>query len=250
MCKQSSDLTTRRFSGTRPTVSCWRSGPGADSGPAAQDAGAREQRAYALSLLLCTTGWLPVVGAAIGLSGCWTPPTARLPADAIPGTIAGPLSVHTVIHAATVESVACDTRTITLRAPDTPHEAFVIGPHVTGWERLRQGDELDVRVKVELTVYIPPAIDGSPESQAKTHPPDARVLIYEPSFRMLTLEYPDGATDTFKVSLGAHVHSLPPGAWVSIRPVEASALHARSSSPKLAGTCASGDVKTATAGVP
>jgi hypothetical protein len=187
--------------------------------------------------MLRGTAWLSAVGAAMCLSGCWTPPVANLARDARPGTVATPLMVRAVVHSATVESVGCNNRTITLRAPDAPPEAYVIGPRVKDWQGLSRGDELDANVKLELTIYIPPEQERHPEGQEVPRRPDARVLVFDPSYRMLTLQYANGSTDTFKISLRAHVRAIPRGSWVTIRPVEAVALHARHKTAADAGEC-------------
>lgn len=171
--------------------------------------------------------------AAACLAGCWSPPLARLPADARPGALGKTIVVITTVRAAKVESVGCKAHTVTLSAPDVQPGTYAIGPHVTGWKTLRGGDEIDARVKIALTVYVPPKTDG----HLTPHPPLARVLDFEPSYRLLTLQYANGETETFKVSLSAHLRAIMPGSWVDIRPIEALALHVRRTGGGNMGAC-------------
>ena len=238
MCTRRSDLAMRHapsFWGTAiDSEPCQAEG---DAHALADGRGPDEALPPRFLRLLRGTGWLSAVGAAACLSGCWTPPAASLPQDARPGAVATPLMVRAVVHSATVEAVGCNTRTITLRAPDAPAESYAIGPRVKDWQGLSRGDELDAHVKLELTVFVPEAAERRPEGGTAPRHPDARVLMFEPSYRMLTLQYPNGATEIFKVSLSAHVRAIPPGSWVTIRPVEAVALHARHKPAPNAGEC-------------
>lgn len=64
-------------------------------------------------------------------------------------------------------------------------------------------------IKEVLTVFVAPI---------RSH--DARVLIVDPSYRLLTVEYPNGSTETFKVGLHAPMTGIEPGDSVAIRPAE------------------------------
>lgn len=174
-----------------------------------------------------------LLGTCLCLSGCWAPPAGVLRADAPPGLLA-PMHVQSRISDARVEAVDCSGRTVTLSAPDAPRGVYPIGPHESGWQGLRAGDEIEARIKLELTVYVPPSKAGETPGDA----PQARVLSWDPSYRLLTLQYPGGATDTYKVSLRAPLRAILPGSWVAIRPIAALDLHARRSPLKVADSCA------------
>jgi hypothetical protein len=171
------------------------------------------------------------------LCGCWAPPAATLRPDATPGVVADAIAIEKVVRAATVESVGCDTRTVTLSARGLPLGTYQIGPRVRNWGDLRIGDAVDVRIKNGLSVYVPSPGGDSPDSSIMNHPPEAHVLLAEPSYRLLTLQYADGATETFKVALHTRLSAVMPGSSVTIWPIQALKLHARGHLVKGAGVC-------------
>jgi hypothetical protein len=142
--------------------------------------------------------------------------------DAPPGQLAT-LQVVTDVSSARVEAVDCGARTVTLgelQAPGT----YALGSqvHDRDWEGLRVGDAVNAQIRLELTVYIPPhGVD------LDSHPPAARVLSVDPSFRILMLQYPDGSAETFKVALHAPLGEVVPGAWVDIHPLAVGSLALR-----------------------
>jgi hypothetical protein len=180
--------------------------------------------------------WLSTVSA-LCLSGCWAPPTANLRADAEPATFGEPLQVETFTRSTRVEAVGCDARTVTLSPHNAPLGTYAIGPNARNWRGLRIGDQIDARVKIELTVYIPPATRHNLDRNMTNHPPDARVLAVDPSYRLLTLQYADRTAGIFKVSMHTQLRGITPGSWVSIRPIEVLKLHARRHLEKDTGAC-------------
>lgn len=120
-----------------------------------------------------------------------------------------------------------------LQRGDGQVATYVIRPGVQHWRRLRIGDEIDASISNALTVYVP---DASSVLD-KSHPPDARVLLTDRSYRLLTLQYASGTTDTFKVAIREHLPDIPPGSWVRIRPLEVLDLHARRDLAQDAGAC-------------
>jgi len=54
--------------------------------------------------------------------------------------------------------------------------------------------------------------------------PDAKVLSVDPSYRLLTLQYPNGQAQTFKVGLDVKLLEMEPGDIVVIRTMELIAL--------------------------
>jgi hypothetical protein len=74
-------------------------------------------------------------------------------------------------------------------------------------------------VTQELTVYISrdgrlPGSDSMPAEAAK-----AKVLLVDRSYRLLSLQYPDGRTQTFKVGLDVKLAQMQPGDDVMIQPL-------------------------------
>jgi hypothetical protein len=57
---------------------------------------------------------------------------------------------------------------------------------------------------------------------------DAKVLMVDPSYRLLTLQYRDGHTETFKVGLDVKLLRMEPGDDVVVRAVETVALQVQS----------------------
>lgn len=78
-----------------------------------------------------------------------------------------------------------------------------------------------VTVAEELTVYV------LRNGVLPGHGPivvDARVLVADPSYRLLKLQYSNGRSDTFKVPLGTRVEQMGAGDSVVIEPVAVLAL--------------------------
>jgi hypothetical protein len=161
------------------------------------------------------TRWLAAVAGTLCLCGCWTAPSTVLRTHLPPGPLAT-LKVFTDVSAARVEAVDCGGRKVTLGRLEALG-TYGIGQGVKYWQRLHPGDQVDARIHLELSVYIPPTAGDSP-------PPAARVLTVDPSYRLLTLHYASGGSDTFKVDLRTPVARVMPGAWVDLHPREVSSL--------------------------
>jgi hypothetical protein len=97
---------------------------------------------------------------------------------------------------------------------------YGIGPRVRNWSDVHPGDEVRATLREVLTVYIPPPGE-------RGSPPDARVMVVDPSYRLLKVQYANGGTVTFKVRLDAQMHGVGAGDAVKIHPVEVIALHRR-----------------------
>jgi hypothetical protein len=50
--------------------------------------------------------------------------------------------------------------------------------------------------------------------------PQARVLLVDPSYRLLTVQYPNGRMETFKIRLHTRIGDIEAGDAVTIRPAE------------------------------
>lgn len=84
------------------------------------------------------------------------------------------------------------------------------------------------RVKEILTVYLAPANrSGTPDAGTRSLSPHAHVLIVDRSYRLLTVQYPNGSRETFKVGLRMPMNGIEAGDSVAIRPVEVTPSRAR-----------------------
>lgn len=88
--------------------------------------------------------------------------------------------------------------------------ACKVARRVRNWDRISVGDRVRATIEEVLTVYL-----GS-----TTRSLDARVLAVDPSYRLLTLQYPNGTTETLKVGLRARMQGIEAGDEVAIRPLE------------------------------
>lgn len=153
---------------------------------------------------------------AVLLSGCWVAPSASVRPQGKPGVIEQGIAVNRVADSARVESVDRAARTITLSVRGLPLPACRIGRGVRNWGDIRTGDRVRATVREVLTVYVAPGAS-----------PDARVLQVDPSYRVLTVQYPDGETETLKVGLNTRMEGIEAGDSVAIRPVEVIKLRMR-----------------------
>jgi hypothetical protein len=189
--------------------------------------------------------WLPAVaGSVLGLSGCWAPPAAVLRPDAPPPGPLGTVRVTADVSDARVEAVDCTARTVTLGGLQTPG-TFQRGQRVRDrdWQKMAVGDAINARIRLELRVYIPQAGPPAGPSEGAGRDgsaPAARVLLVDPSYRLLTLQFPDHSTQIFKVALHTPLGGVTPGASVDLRPLTVTSLtvHGHRRSAQTAGACA------------
>ena len=173
----------------------------------------------------CRTGPL-LLGAALTLAGCWTAPVADVQPKGEARLIQNAISVESVKAVAFVEGIDRDSGTIVVRTPGAPETStYQVGRGVENFSRFGLGDKVEATVREELSVYVlrdgqAPGADGVPEKIAA----DARVLSVDPSYRLLTLQYPNGKNETFKVALDVKLKEMEAGDAVVIRSVEAVAL--------------------------
>jgi Cu/Ag efflux protein CusF len=166
--------------------------------------------------------------AALALPGCWSGPFASVQLKGQPREIHGALAVavESVKPPAVVQSVDLDARAITVLSPGEARlVSYKVGSNVSNLDRLKAGDKVQATVTEELTVYVRgdghlPSAGGSPLTVVT----DARVLSVDPSYRVVTLHFPDGHNETFKVSRRVKLDEMETGDEVTIQPVEAIAL--------------------------
>jgi hypothetical protein len=166
------------------------------------------------------------LGATLALTGCWTAPIASVQPKGEPRLIQGGIAVESTKDPAIVQSVDAGTRTIVVQNPaDATRATYKAGPKVSNFDRIKAGDKIEATLTQELTVYVlrkgQLPVAGGPPKAIKS---DARVLMIDPSYRLLTLQYPNGRNETFKVGLDVRLLEMEAGDDVVIRTIEAVAL--------------------------
>ena len=164
-----------------------------------------------------------VVGAAVILSGCWAPPSASVRPAGKPRVIAEGIEVDRTVDFAKVESLDPAARTVALSVGGVPLPAYKLGRRVRNWGDVRRADHVRATIAEVLTVYVE---GNSFHVAAPSRQPDARVLVVDPSYRLLTVQYPDGGTETFKTALHTRMDGIEAGDSVTIRQVEVTELRA------------------------
>jgi hypothetical protein len=176
--------------------------------------------------LSCTILKLLPLGTTLALMGCWTAPVANVQPEGEPRLIQGAIFVESVRPLAAVQSVDPNSRTIVLLTPGAATTSgYKAAPSVRNLDRIKAGDKVRATVAEELTVYVLrdgqlTGADGAPQRIR----PDAKVLSVDPSYRLLTVQYPDGQNETFKVGPEVKLRQMQAGDDVVIRTVELVAL--------------------------
>lgn len=163
--------------------------------------------------------------AALTVAGCWTAPVANVQPKGEARLIQAGIAVESVKDPAVVQSVDAGARILVLTPRQGATRTYKAGPQVENLDRIKAGDTVRATVAEELSVYVLrdgqlPAAGGTHESIAS----DARVLWVDPSYRLLTLRYPDGRDETFKAPLGVKLGEMEAGDDVVIRPLEVRSL--------------------------
>ena len=164
---------------------------------------------------------------ALTLSGCWTAPIANVQPRGEARLIQSAIRVESVKHRVTVQSISFDQGAIVLGFSEGATATFKPGPRAADFHAIRAGDKVQATVAQELAIYV--AKNGQvPGSGGKleTIEADARVLQVDPSYRLLTLQYPNGQTETFKVGLDVKLLEMEPGDVVVVRNTELITLRA------------------------
>ena len=161
----------------------------------------------------------PLFTLALALIGCWTAPLATVQPDGEPRLIQGAISVKSVKDAAVVSAVDRSAGSIVLRtAGRAETSTYRVGPETSNLDDIKAGDLVKATVTEDLAVYV--LRDGHAPGIEGTVSAEARVLTVDKSYRLLTLQYPDGQRETFKVPLGTKLEQMQAGDAVVIRPVE------------------------------
>lgn len=157
-----------------------------------------------------------IASAAVSLSGCWVPPSASVRPQGPPRVVATGIEVDRVTDSATVESLDSNARMVALRVHGIRLPACGIGPRVRDWDEIRSGDQVRATVREVLSVYV-----------GRGGLSDARVLVVDPSYRVLTVQYPNGEREGFKVGLRTRMEGIEAGDSVAIHPVQVIELRLR-----------------------
>jgi hypothetical protein len=173
--------------------------------------------------------WFPVALIPIGalaLAGCWTPPNASVQPKGKPGLIQDAIAVESVKSPATVLAIDryASPRTTVLKFSDGTTNTYNVKREVRNLDKVEVGDTVKVTVMEEVAVY---SLDNGklPDgTTAETLGVNARVLLVDPSYRLLTLQYPDGQSETLKPDLGTRMEQMESGDSAVVRPVEVTAI--------------------------
>jgi len=162
---------------------------------------------------------LPVI-TALTLTGCWTPPNANVQPKGEPRLIQSGIPVESVKDHATVQAVDAGQRSISFKLADDTLVTCKVGAQVKNFDKIQSGDKVKVTVAEELAVYV--LKDGRLAGEAI--PANAKVQKVDVSYRLLTLQYPDGRTEELKTDLDAKLFEMSPGDDVVVTITEAKAI--------------------------
>jgi hypothetical protein len=157
---------------------------------------------------------------ALSLVGCWTLPNANVQPGGEPRLIQSGITVASVKDRAAVEAVDASARTITLKLSDTMSATYKVGTAVDNFGQIQAADQVKATVTEELAVYVLANGRLPGGATAEIMGVSAKVLLVDPSYRLLTLEYPDGRSETFKTGLEAKLMGMAPGDAVVVQPRE------------------------------
>jgi hypothetical protein len=165
---------------------------------------------------------LPAV--ALALAGCWTPPNANVQPGGEPRLIQSGITVEVVQNPAPVASIDASQRTITLKRTDGLTKTYAVGPKVKNFDQIKAGDQVKATVEDDLAVYLLAKGRLPDGTTAESLGVNARVLLVDPSYRLLTLQYPNGQSEKFKAGLDAKLLEMAPGDEVVVKPKEVTAI--------------------------
>ncbi len=171
---------------------------------------------------------LPLVPTLV-LAGCWTPPVATVQPKGPSRVIQSGFRVQSAQRPVVVQSVDRAARTIVLRGADgSAAQAYRAGPTVSGIDRITPGERVRASFLEELTIFVSQDRRlAAPGDASDGLLSNARVLSVDPSYRLLTLQYPSGSRETFKVGLEVNLRQVEAGDDVAIRVLEVAALEGR-----------------------
>jgi hypothetical protein len=158
------------------------------------------------------------------LAGCWTPPNANVQPRGEPRQIQAGIIVQSVKDPVDVQAIDAAARTITFKLAGDTTATYTIGESVKDLGKVQAGSQVKATVTEMLDVYLLAngLLPGG--GTAESLGVNARVLLVDPSYRLLTLQYPDGRSETFKPGLDVKLQEMAPGDDVVVRPREVTAI--------------------------
>jgi hypothetical protein len=169
---------------------------------------------------LILTGTVLTPALMLILTGCWTPPNANVQPAGQPRLIQSGLQVASVKEHATVHAVDAGARTITLELSDKSTATYKASEAVKNFSSVQAGDKVVATVTEELAIYLLENGRLPDGATAETLGVNARVLELDPSYRLLTLQYTSGRSETIKPPLEAKMLEMAPGDSVVVKPLE------------------------------
>jgi hypothetical protein len=167
-----------------------------------------------------------VVAVTMAMSGCWTAPNANLRPKGEPRVIQDSIEVEISMPPMRVESIDTAKRILVASSREAPRIEMNIAPAVRNLENVHPGDQIRPKIREKLTVYVAPEPErGDGAVTGGRHA--SRVLVIDPSYRLLAVQYPDGRTDKFKVGLNTRLKDMEPGDSVAVNSFEAVDLRVR-----------------------
>jgi hypothetical protein len=168
---------------------------------------------------------LLIVITALILTGCWTPPNANVQPKGEPRLIQSGVPVESLQEHATVQAVDASQRIIRIKLSDGSLITCKVRQRVANFGQIQSGDKIKVTLTEELAVYVLkdrrlPIAGGADEAINF----NAKVQSVDPSYRLLTLQYPNGQTEVFKTDLNAKLLEMRAGDAVFMQTAEAKAI--------------------------
>ena len=158
------------------------------------------------------------------VSSCWTAPNANLRPKGEPRVIEDSIEVEVSMRPMRVESIDRVRRILVASSTEAPTIEMKVAPGVGNLEDVHPGDQIRPKVREKLTVYVAPQRG---DSGVTGGPHVSRVLVIDPSYRLLAVQYPDGRMNTFKVGLNTRLKDMEPGDSVAVNTFEAVDLRIR-----------------------
>lgn len=158
------------------------------------------------------------------LAGCWTPPNANVQPPGQARLIQSGIGTAPVRESATVTSITNSDRTLALDFSNGPAWIFKVDPKVKNFDQVKAGDRVKVTVTEELAVYVLENGRLADGTTAETLGVNAKVLQVDPSYRILTLQYPNGRLEKVKPGQGTRMEQMAPGDSVVVRFGEVTAI--------------------------
>ena len=172
-----------------------------------------------------------IVAVTMLVSGCWIPPNANLRPKGETRVIEDSVEVEVSMLPLRVESVDTTKRIVVASSRETGTIEMTVAPEVRNLEGVHPGDQIRPKVREKLTVFVAPQLERG-DSGVTGDPLVSRVLVVDPSYRLLAVQYPDGRTATFKVGLNTRMKDMEPGDSVAVSTFEAVGLTIRHQSSR------------------